>query len=240
MRKFLTLVAAVTLTLATAGTAAYAGVRLAAAPVSTPTGIQPDGRLAGCVKSGVPAGTPAPLSVRTSTDACGKGYKTVYWRVEPKAIPATVYGTGYVYIARGGAAATVWAKASTSIGSPEGDTTSNTFRASCSAAQAPCVISVKAKATAASLVYPRLLIQKYDISTDAPLGMCEYGDGVDNDGATKLVTALSGVPLGIGGSLDCGSTQVRPASGIVDSIEVPAGRYDIAATFEFKRALSAS
>lgn len=224
----------------------------------TPTGVQADGRIAGCVKTGT-AGAPADLFVRTTDGTCGKGFKTVYFNQRgPKgatgpagakgdqgeqgeAAPEAVYATGLVYISRGGADATVWAKASTALGSPDGDTASNTFRATCSTAKAPCVISVKARATSSATVYPRLLIQKSNIDTGAPAGLCEYGDGTDNDGGTAAIgTDLAAVPLGIGGSLDCGAGQVRPDSGVVESITVPAGYYDIAATFTFSRVLSAN
>lgn len=252
MRKIskLTLVlAALVLSATSAGTAL--AVQQAAAPASTPIGAQPDGRIAGCVKN-TTGSTPAPLYVRRTTGTCGAGFKTVYWDQKAKggktgpagAKGATgasgtdlPYGIATVDISRGGAAATTWATISTTVGSPAGDTASSTFRMTCQAAKAPCVISVKAKATAAGVkAYPRVLIQKSDIDTGAPKGLCEYGDGADNDGGSQtLTTSAVTLPLGIGGSLDCGSTQVRPGSGVVESIEVPDGYYDIAATLQFTR-----
>jgi hypothetical protein len=128
----------------------------------------------------------------------------------------------------------VWAKVATPI-SAEGGTASNTFRMTCSTANAPCTITAQAWATVAGgTVYPRLLINRSSIDTGAPLGMCEYADGTNNDGGSQALTTTSAaLPLGIGGSLDCGAGQTRPASGVVDSIDVPAGYYDIAATFAF-------
>ena len=47
------------------------------------------------------------------------------------------------------------------------------------------------------------------------------------------------VSMGIGGSLDCGSSQIRPASGAVTEIWVPAGSgdtayYNVWMTFAFQ------
>jgi hypothetical protein len=223
-------------------------------PVSTPIGVQPDGRVAGCVKSSAGTG-PAVLSVRRTTGTCGKGFKTVYWNQKgatgakgvqgvqgPKgdtgaAAPAAVYGVAKVDIKRGAGNYGTWATASTSVGSPVGDNASNTFRMTCSSSNAPCFIKARAYATGDNVkVYPRLLIQKSSIDTGAPVGQCEYADGANNDGATQNLTGdAADLTLGIGGSLDCGSDQVRPADGVVDEIKVPAGYYDIAATFVFTK-----
>jgi len=151
--------------------------------------------------------------------------------------PVPAYGVGLVNISRGGGASATWAKASAPVVDVIGGTASNTFRMTCSAANAPCVIKAQAYATVAGVkAYPRLLIQKSSIDTGAPAGLCEYADGADNDGGTTaLTTTPTDLPLGIGGSLDCGSAQVRPASGVVGEVDVPAGYYDIAATFAFTR-----
>lgn len=151
------------------------------------------------------------------------------------AAPATVYGTALIQVARGAGSASTWATISTPVGGPDGATASNTFRMTCSTANAPCRVSVKARATAGGVsVYPRLLISKSFIDSGVPAGLCEYGDGTTNSGGTLALTSSAvTVPLGIGGSLDCGTDQVRPDTGVVDSIKVGAGYYDIAATAVF-------
>lgn len=150
------------------------------------------------------------------------------------------YGIALVNVARGGNAATTWASYSTTLGSPIGDTASGEFRMTCNTANAPCEISVQAysyHATSAVSLYPRLLISKDDFNTGAAVGNCEYGDGVNNDGGSISLSNDAAnkktVPLGIGGTLDCGSAQVHPADGTVTSILVPAGFYDIAFTGVF-------
>lgn len=154
--------------------------------------------------------------------------------------PTPVTGTALVNVSRSGNAATTWGIFSTALVAPTGNNASGVFRMSCSAAQAPCVISVKAFASVGNVkVYPRLDIDKQNFDTGAPLGNCEYADGVNNDGAssdalpTTSATAAT-VPLGVGGTLDCGSTQTGPASNIVvNEIDVPVGRYDINVDFGF-------
>lgn len=232
--------------------------QLAAAAAALPPGEYPDGTIIVCVQTSAPRALRAHLGAKTK--ACPKGSQKMDWSTAgPKGktgarglqgpsgeqgipgpagadAPTPVYGTALVQVSRGGAAASTWATVSTSVGSPDGDTASNTFRMTCSEAKAPCVISTQARATEDGVrVHPRLLISKQ--GTDAkPLGTCEYADGTDNDGATLELTGTAiTVPLGIGGSLDCGSDQVRPSSGVVESITVPAGYYDIAATFTFSR-----
>ena len=152
-----------------------------------------------------------------------------------KDAPAATYGVGNINVSRGGAPATLWQTLSTALGSPVGDTVSGTFRFTCSAAKAPCAVSVSAYATTSGVtVYPRVLITKEDFNTAAPLGTCEYGDGSDNNGAvTALSTTAVAVPLGIGGTLDCGSGQTYPANGVASTIEVPAGYYNVASTLQF-------
>ena len=149
--------------------------------------------------------------------------------------PAATYGVGNINVSRGGAAASTWQRLSTDLGSPVGDTVSGTFRFSCSEAKAPCAVSVSAYATTSGVtVYPRVLITKDSIDTGAPLGTCEYGDGSDNNAAvTALSNAAVAVPLGIGGSLDCGSAQAYPANGVASTIEVPAGYYNVTSTLQF-------
>ena len=98
------------------------------------------------------------------------------------------------------------------------------------------------------MVYPRLLIHKQADLANAPITFCEYADGANNnaglagiqrvptlaDAVTAMQTPLS---MGIGSSLDCGSTQ--PYTPDVTEIWVPAASaadsafYDVAATFSF-------
>lgn len=251
-KKAMLLAAAlVVATLAATGSAYAVVQKVAAAPAPSTSGPGVyRGTMNWCVKS-----TDVRPDTKASDAACPTGFvKVVQSMTGAKgdtgpagvkgdkgetgaAAPAPVYGTGRVYVKRGSGTPSVWASVSTSVGSPDGDNASNTFRMTCSAANAPCVISLKAASTVAGVtLYPRLHITKSNIDTGAPMGLCEYGDGVDNDGASAtLTTSYETVNLGIGGSLDCGSTQVRPASGVVDSIEVPAGYYDIAATMVFKK-----
>jgi len=141
--------------------------------------------------------------------------------------PTPEYGVAKVFVKRGAGTATAWDTTSTPLGGPEGATAHGVFRFTCSVANAPCTVSVKAYATTTGVtLYPRILINKSDINTGAPLGQCEYGDGTDNDGHTAALTGTATViNLGIGGSLDCGASQTYSAS--VDHIDVPAGYYDV-------------
>lgn len=144
------------------------------------------------------------------------------------------YGIGSVLVSRVGAPATAWATYSTTLGSPVGDTTGGAFRFTCKAAQAPCALSTAASisGSATATVYPRVLIHKQEPS-GGPSTYCEYADGADNDGNAEPVG--SPLTMGIGGTLDCpGSTQAYPAGGVVTEIDVPAGYYDVWATFVFK------
>jgi len=152
---------------------------------------------------------------------------------------ALPYGVATINISRGTGAFKPWATATTTLGSPAllGDNASGVVRFSCSDAQAPCKLNVNALATAAGYkVYPRLVISKEDYDTGAPLGNCEYGDGVDN--APSYSTALTGtaadITLGIGGSLDCGSAQTYPVDGVATELWFPKGRYNVDYTFYFK------
>jgi hypothetical protein len=156
----------------------------------------------------------------------------------PKA-PALQYAEGLVLVKRGGGSFTPWATDSTVLGSPLGfgDTASGEFRFTCSTANAPCEVSLQAEATEAGVtVYPRILLYRTDYVTDNWLGECEYGDGADNNGSYEAVGNGSPAPLtvGIGGSLDCGSSQEYPANGTASEIDVPEGYYDVFTTFYFK------
>jgi hypothetical protein len=170
--------------------------------------------------------------------------------------PALEFAVASVFVDRGNGP-TRYATLSVALGSPVGTTTGGNFRFSCSAAQAPCKISYGAAVisdqSGNALVHPRLLIHKED-TAGAPITFCEYADGANNnagldqiprvptlqDAVSALQTALS---MGIGGSLDCGSTQ--PYTPAVTEIWVPAASngtatafYDVAVTFAFSPTLS--
>jgi hypothetical protein len=157
--------------------------------------------------------------------------------VDPSGVaPQPAYGVAAILIKRGTGNYTVWDNISTPLGGPVGGTASGAFRFTCSTANAPCDLEVQASATVAGWkVYPRVDISKQDFNSGAPLGNCEYGDGTDNNGGTKVLTANApvAVTLGIGGTLDCGSTQTYPTNGVADHIEVPAGYYDVTSEFTF-------
>ena len=135
----------------------------------------------------------------------------------PKA-PALQYAEGVVLVKRGGGSFTPWATDSTVLGSPLGfgDTASGEFRFTCSTANAPCAVSLQGEATEAGVtVYPRILLYRSDYITDNWVGYCEYGDGADNSGSYETVGngSAASLTVGIGGSLDCGSSQAYPAIG---------------------------
>jgi hypothetical protein len=247
-------------------TLSLSGSANATSPVST--SVSPSGLVYGCIVPETHTGTPIVdwHGVYKAGDKCGTSHQLVVWTAGtkvptgPKGDPgkngtngtngkdgkdgtnaqALPYGIALVNVSRGGAAATTWATYSTTIGSPVGDTASGTFRMSCSAAKAPCVITVQAYSTTAGVtVYPRVDINRED-TNDVPAGNCEYGDGTDNNGSSSPElshdsTSPSNIKLGIGGTLDCGSAQTYPTDGIATEIDVPAGFYDIASTFTFKK-----
>jgi hypothetical protein len=156
---------------------------------------------------------------------------------------ASEYGVGAVDVTRGTSTAT-WAVYSTPLGSPVGDTTGGSFRMSCSTAQAPCSVRVKAAVLSDNggtvTFWPRLLITQ-DQTGSAPIDFCEYGDG-STGGAPATLTkqpksaspTYQAVQLNIGGTYDCpGGTGT---GGDVDSIPLPVGHYDIDASFSFTTA----
>jgi hypothetical protein len=135
------------------------------------------------------------------------------------------------------------------MGSPVGTTTGGEFRFTCSVAQAPCKISIAAAVlsdtSGSALVYARLVIYKQFV--DDPEVLCEYADGSDNKGtpatisrvpmSTSVASINTPLSMGIGGSLDCGSSQ--PYTPTVQDIWVPSAPdysayYDVFATFAFK------
>jgi hypothetical protein len=100
-------------------------------------------------------------------------------------------------------------------------------------------VTLEGAATEAGVtVYPRILIYKSDINTGQVSGQCEYGDGADNSDSYEAVGngTLSPLTVGIGGTLDCGSSQTYPTNGTASEIDVPAGYYDVFTTFYFKTA----
>jgi hypothetical protein len=170
------------------------------------------------------------------------------------AIPTPDYAVVTVYVDRGNGPSR-FATYSAQLGSPAGTTTGGDFRFSCTPAQQPCRVSYGAAVISPrsgnTRVYPRLLIHKQADLVAAPITFCEYADGSNNnaglaeiskvpslaDAVREMQTPLS---MGIGGSLDCGSTQVRPPSGTVEELLVPAASavdtafYDVSATFAFE------
>jgi hypothetical protein len=128
-----------------------------------------------------------------------------------------------------------------------------TFRFSCSVAQAPCKLSVKAAFLSDSGgsygVSPRVLIHRTELFDNTVENYCEYGDGVTNTNPFGPVPAQSSTPtptytalgIGIGGTADCGlasgaADPNAPTQFIATEINVPAGRYDVFSTFRFNPA----
>lgn len=157
---------------------------------------------------------------------------------------ALPYGIGEVLVDRG-KGASPWATYSTTLGSPVGDTTGGSFRFTCNNTANGCNVSFQAYATVQNyFVYPRLLIVKVSQATGA-YSDCEYADGVDNENDPGAITTTAApVELGIGGTLDCGSTvqtttsaDVTPDKGSgydVSEINVPGGYYyDVFTTLTF-------
>jgi hypothetical protein len=153
--------------------------------------------------------------------------------------PGAEYGVAAVDVTRGAATST-WATYSTLLGSPVGDTTGGVFRFTCSEANAPCKVAIKAAVLADSpgsaAVYPRVLIYQEDFSA-GPEVYCEYGDGSTGSGVLSITKqapssapTYTPVPLNVGLSDDCGITG---PGGDVNQITVPAGYYDVHSTFVF-------
>jgi hypothetical protein len=174
--------------------------------------------------------------------------------------PAPEYGLVSVFVDRGTGSPTRYATFSGALGSPAGTTIGGDFRFSCPAQgfSPPCEISFGAAVisdqSGTTVVHPRLLIHKQD-GDSAPITFCEYADGGNNNAGLDQIlrvptlaaaeTAMdTPLNMGIGGSLDCGSTQVRPDTGTVTEIWVPAASgggtafYDVAATFAFSPGFS--
>jgi hypothetical protein len=177
------------------------------------------------------------------------------------AAPTPEYAVVSVFVDRGGVGGpSRFATYSAQLGSPAGTTTGGSFRFTCTPTQAPCKISYGAAVisdqSGDAVVHPRLLIHKESGAIpnngppDAPIEFCEYADGANNNAGlariSRVPTLLAAedamdtpLDMGIGGSIDCDSAQVRPPTGVVDEIEVPAATttddafYDVSATFAF-------
>jgi hypothetical protein len=155
--------------------------------------------------------------------------------------PGAEYGVATVNVSRGLNPATAWATYSTALGSPVGDTTGGVFRFTCSTANAPCTVSIKAAVLSDSAgtasFYPRVLIYRQDYNSGGPEVYCEYGDGSTGSAPISLAKQESSatptytaVPVNTGGTSDCG---LPGAGGDVSQISVPPGYYDVHSTFVF-------
>lgn len=160
--------------------------------------------------------------------------------------PAPQYGVAAIAVERGAGPPAIWAAYSTRLGSPVGDTTGGAFRFTCSTANAPCKVYVRAGVLSdvpgTAGVYPRVLIHRQDFANPGPSTYCEYGDGsfaaATPNGVAPVPTeppsptpALTAVTIHIGGSADCGGPDAT--AGAVNRITVPAGYYDVSSTFTF-------
>jgi hypothetical protein len=194
--------------------------------------------LAAKINQGGPAGPQGPAGEDGATGPQGPaGPKGDTGPQGPKGDPgqdgtdaqALPYGVAKVKVQRGTGAATPWAMYSTTIGGPEGDTASGTFRFTCNDAQAPCKVSVAAYSTGDGVkVWPRVNILTQSLN-GGPEYQCEYGDGPLS---STLTGSASDLIVNIGGSDDCG---LNGSAGDVAAITVPAGYYDVTSTFQFVR-----
>jgi hypothetical protein len=222
-----------------AGAAALAvtlgGTGLAVA-ADSPAVQQPNSDVHACVK---PDGSIDYLQYRSGNYGhCNPGDAPWSWgRPGDGSGPApATFGVGQVKIGTA-----IWAQYETAeLGAPGGDQASGTFRFTCKTTTG-CDLSLLAYSTAPKgwTVYPRILIQTED-NTTGYKKTCEYADGSDNNGATTALTGTAAtVPLGVGSTLDCGSTtQTNPTGGPVTSINVPGTtgqgyHYDVFTTLTF-------
>jgi hypothetical protein len=165
---------------------------------------------------------------------------------------ASEYGIASVFVSRSGGEPSRFATYSVPLGSPAGSTSTGSFRFSCSAAQAPCRVSIGAAVisdrTGTEQFYPRLLIHKED-GPGAPMSFCEYADGANNNLGVDQVSRVATLQeartatqtpreMGVGGTLDCEGGD--PAPPTVTEIVVPAASngtstafYDVWATLTF-------
>lgn len=156
--------------------------------------------------------------------------------------PAREYGIAQVFVSRSAKTATPWATYSTLLGAPApvGDTTSGTFRFTCSDAQAPCTIALKAGVISpnagAHTVYPRVLVYREDYNAGGPSTECEYVDGSTGAAPASVANApvlsLQALTLNIGGTADCNGPVTT--AGDVPVVTVPSGFYDVTTTVAFQ------
>lgn len=121
---------------------------------------------------------------------------------------------------------TIWRTFDTvESGAPAGDDATGFARFTCKNATDGCNVTVDAYSTATGeTIYPDLLFTKEN-NVDGSKVTCENADGSDNNGATTTLTgtktAPTSVPLGIGGTADCGGNQTGAQPASVDHINVP-------------------
>jgi hypothetical protein len=158
----------------------------------------------------------------------------------------TEYGVASIVVTKGEGLPIPHAAYSIPLGSPIADTTGGVFRFTCDAEEAPCTVAVKAAALSDTDIggtvrfLPRVLVMRGgdQVAGIEPDETCEYADGADAPaGLFNLAKqALAAVPdfedilIDIGGTADCG---VAGPGGAVESIAVPAGFYDVHASFAF-------
>jgi hypothetical protein len=169
---------------------------------------------------------------------------------------ATDFGVASVFVDRG-AGPSRFATYSVPLGAPTGSTTGGQFRFTCTPDQEPCKVSIGAAVVSTQTgdveFYPRLLIHSQSgAAVGAPMTFCEYVDGANNNLgidqvprvatlAAALTETTTALDMGIGGSLDCGTTgqPAPPTNGAVTEIWVPAASatdsafYDVWVTFAF-------
>jgi hypothetical protein len=159
-----------------------------------------------------------------------------------KDAPTPEYGVAAIDVTRGTSTST-WATYSTALGSPVGDTTGGDFRFTCTAAQAPCQVAVKAAvlsdSAGAERFYPRVNISKDGTPDTAPQPRtyCEYADGPLSSLTRQSKSSsptYTPITVNIGGTADCFDTsQATTGNGDVATITVPAGYYNVTSTFVF-------
>jgi S-layer homology domain len=165
----------------------------------------------------------------------------------PGPAASTEYGVASIEVTKGDGLPLPHAAYSIALGSPVADTTGGVFRMTCDADEAPCTIAVKAAALSDTDIggtvgfLPRVLVMRGgDIVTEAPDETCEYADGAGGPAGLVNLTkqALAAVPdyedimIDIGGSADCTLGAPGPG-GVVASISVPEGFYNVHASFAF-------
>ena len=159
---------------------------------------------------------------------------------------STEYGVASIVVTKGEGLPLPHAAYSIPLGSPIADTTGGVFRMTCDAEEAPCMIEVKAAALSDTDIggtvrfLPRVLVMRGGdpVGGVAPDIICEYADGADAPAGLFNLTkqAVAAIPdfedilIDIGGTADCG---VEGPGGAVESIVVPAGFYNIQASFAF-------